>query len=211
MSPAASAAATTTTTDPTRAGSEGTLLKTSIAAVLAASAFAMPVAHAEFSLQADVGASQFSRSLCESSQPCDRRSEFERLLAGYHFDNGVGIEIGRIDYGTVRVDASNWMWGVLKSRALTAGVSYRQPVWRRLGVVARGGVSWQRAELMNPAYGRYSRTTAQPYAGLGLTVAVKPYWGVELGADVSRAEHFDIDAPDKRTLSAWYFGTRINF
>lgn len=186
-------------------------MKTSIAAVLAASAFAMSTAHAEFSLQADVGASQFSKSLCQSSQPCDRHGEFERLLAGYHFDNGVGIEIGRIDYGTVRVEASNWMWGILKSRALTAGASYRQPVWRGLGVVARGGVSWQKAELMHPAYGRFSRTTAQPYAGLGLTVAVRPYWGVEIGADVSRAEHFDLDVPDKRTLSAWYFGTRISF
>lgn len=186
-------------------------MKTSIAAVLAASAVAMPAAHAEFSVQADVGASQFSKSLCQSADPCDRRGDFDRLLAGYHFDNGLGIEIGRVDYGTVRVDASNWMWGVLKSRALTAGLSYRQPVWRKLGVVARGGLSRQKAELMNPAYGRFSRTTSQPYAGVGLTVAVKPYWGVEIGADVSRAEHFDLDVNNKRTLSAWYFGTRFSF
>jgi hypothetical protein len=186
-------------------------LKTSIAAALAVSAFAMPAAHAEISVQFDVGASQFSKSLCSGSDPCDRRGEFGRLLAGYHFDNGLGIEIGRVDYGTVRVAADNWMWGVLKSRALTAGLSYRRPVWRTLGVVARGGVSWQKAELMNPAYGRFSRTSAQPYAGLGLTVAVRPYWGVELGADLSRARHFDLYVDDKRTLSAWYFGTRFSF
>ncbi|WP_431047640.1 outer membrane beta-barrel protein [Roseateles sp. L2-2] len=186
-------------------------MKTSIAAVLAASAFAVPAAHAEFSLQADVGGSKFSKSLCQGADPCDRRGGFDRLLAGYHFDNGLGIEIGRVDYGTVYVASDNWMWGVLKSTAVTAGVSYRRPVWRTLGVVARGGVSWQKAELMNPVFGPFSRTSAQPYAGLGLTVAIKPYWGVELGADVSRARQFDLYVDDKRTLSAWYFGTRVNF
>lgn len=187
-------------------------MKTSTVAVLAASALAIPAAHAEFSVQFDVGGSRYAKSLCEGTVGvCDRRGDFQRWLAGYQFDNGLGVELAHVDYGSVFVDSSNQMWGSLKSRALTAGLSYRQPLWRGLGVVARGGVAWQKATLEHPLFGESSRTTSQPYLGVGVTLALKPYWQLELGADVSRARHFSLFDDKARNLSAWHVGSRFSF
>jgi hypothetical protein len=184
-------------------------MKTSIAAALAAFAFAVPSAHAEFSVQADIGASRFSKDFCDNFQACDRGGAFERLMAGYHFDNGLALELGYVDYGSVYADSNVLLWGSLKSRAITAGVSYRRAVWRGLGVVVRGGMARQRVELEHPLYGASSRTRSQPYLGAGLTLALKPYWQMELGADVTRGDH--MYAYKERTLSAWYLGTRFSF
>lgn len=186
-------------------------MKTSIAAVLAASAFAMPAAHAQFSVQYDVGASLFAKSLCGSESACDRRGELERLRAAYEFKNGFGLELAHVSYGSVFVGIDNTMWGTLKSSALNFGVSYRQPVWQGLDIVARGGLARHKAELAHPFYGDSSRTNSQPYAGIAVSVNPMPHWHFELGAEMTRARHFTEYKKDERALSAWYFGTRFSF
>ena len=186
-------------------------MKTSIAAVLAASACAMPAAHAQFSIQYDVGASLFATSLCDGASRCDRRGQLERLRVGYEFKNGLGLELAHVTYGSVYVGVDNTMWGTLKSSALNVGVSYRQPVWQGLDVVARGGLARHKAELTNPVYGDWSRTSSQPYAGVAVSVNPMPHWHLELGAELTRARHFDEFKKDERALSAWYFGTRVSF
>lgn len=147
---------------------------------------------------------------CTGVASCDNNGTAFKLTGGYAFANGISVEMGYIDFGKASANDS----GVsvkLQPRAITLAAAYKQGFTSAFYGTARLGVASMKASVSGTVSSvgsaSDSKTTAQPYFGLGLGYSVTPTTHIELAGDFTRAEY----AGEKASVRALTIGVRHDF
>ena len=166
----------------------GSLMRGLLAAALSAGAGAGHAA--DFSLGVGAGIDR-GRGECVDAFACDRSSQHWKLFAGYRLGEAVELQAVWFDAGRFKGGDTTTAGTAFGGRfevagfALTAG--YRWPLSPSWSVVARGGAASVRArfDYVEPAFGTASKTTLQPFGGIGVAYAVTPALRVGLDYDLT--------------------------
>ena len=155
-------------------------------AAVASTAAAGPLAAADFSIGASVGADR-GRVDCVASFPCDRSGTHWKLSAGYRLNETVDVQAVYFDAGRFKggdtTPLGTEFGGKFKVNGFGLTGGYRWALAPSWSLVARVGFAavgtrfdYARADLDSAR-----KTTLQPLAGLGLAYAITP--SVRLGLD----------------------------
>lgn len=136
------------------------------------------------------GGSSHAGLECAGSTSCDKTDTGFKLVGGYHFGNGLSLEVGYLDFGKF-VWRAGTETDTTKSKAFLVGGAYALPFNTDWGMNVRLGLAQVKTsgEAIDGAF-RFtaSDSKAKPYAGLGLTYAVSKSVKVELGIDATQGE-----------------------
>ena len=146
---------------------------------------------------------------CTGATSCDATGTALKIVAGQSIVQGLSMEIGYLDFGTVK--ASNSLVSAeIKSSALTLGVAYKLPFTPDLAGNLRLGLASMKAKATGTSFlgnSSASETNSKLYYGLGLSYAFSNAVAAEIGADFSKAE-LQGDKADVRAVTA---GLRFTF
>ena len=167
-------------------------LRTGVRGLFAAAALigAGTAAAADFSIGVGAGADR-GRGACVASFPCDRSSAHWKLFAGYQLSETVDVQAVFFDAGrfkggdtTPLGTAFGGKFGV-SGFGLTGGYRWAlAPSWSLGGRAGLAAVR-TRFDYANTAFGSASKTTLQPFVGLGLAVAITPTLRLSLDCDAT--------------------------
>lgn len=144
-----------------------------------------------------------------SSWSCDESDTAFKLVGGYTFAEGLGLELGFLDFGRNKLSGFGAAASVQVS-ALTVGVALKGNFTPDFAAHMRLGVASVKAEgKATSGFYNYSasETKAQPYFGFGLSYAFSKALAIEAGADFSKAE-LEGGTTDVR---AFTIGLRVSF
>lgn len=178
-----------------------------LAALLAATAtHADQQAHAYVGVAA--GLSHMSVD-CSGSTSCDKTDTGGKLVAGYRFANGFGLEAGYINFGKARgADATSS--AELKPTALMLGGAFALPLGNEWGMNFRLGAARVKTKVeasFGTARATESQTRTKAYAGVGLTYAISSAVNLELAVDSTQGQLND----EKGTLQLVSVGATFAF
>jgi OOP family OmpA-OmpF porin len=159
-----------------------------LAALLATSAaHAHQQAHAYLGFAA--GLSRLSVD-CAGTTTCDNTGSGGKLVGGYNFGNGFGLEAGYVSFGKARATIST-VSGTIKPTAFTVGGVFALPLSELWGLNFRLGaarVETKGTFSLNTLQAAESQTKTKPYAGVGVTYAHSPTIKLELALDTTQIE-----------------------
>lgn len=129
---------------------------------------------------------------CTGAASCDTSNAGGKLFGGFKFAPNLAAELSYFDYGKAKASGPGAASGEIKATGWGAGVTYVgefAPQW--LGV-ARLGVARNKADVSGTV-GSFtsadSKTSTQPYGGLGVGYAVSKNLSVDVALDVSRVKY----------------------
>ena len=158
-----------------------------VAALAAGAALADDAAHAYVGIAG--GVTHISVD-CTGATSCDKSDTGGKLVAGYSFSNGFGLEVGYINFGKVRASEGG-ISTTIKPAALTVGGVFALPLSNEWGMNVRLGVGRVKTKYeawLGTARATGSDTKTKFHGGLGLTYAVSPSVKLELGLDTTKGE-----------------------
>lgn len=181
-------------------------------AIVLAAMLAATAAHADQQPHAyvNVAAGMSHLSIdCTGSTSCDKRDTGGKLVAGYQFGGGLGLEAGYMSFGKGGgADATSS--ATLKPTAITLGGIFALPLGNEWGMNIRLGA----ARVKTKAEGRIgsvrataSETKTKAYAGVGVTYAISQAVKLELAVDSTQGQF----AGEKGTLQLLTIGARFAF
>lgn len=146
---------------------------------------------------------------CTGLSSCKTNSSATKLIGGYRFANGLGLEGGYVNFG--KFSASDvGLAERLKASALTFGGIYTADFGHGWGLNLRLGMAQVRTKY-NGVFGNStvdaSASTTKLYSGLGLQYAVTPSVKLELALDATKAS-FDDASGNLRLVT---FGATFGF
>lgn len=159
-----------------------------IAAALAASA-----AHADQPAHAYVGLAAGTTHMsidCTGATSCDKTDTGGKLVGGYNFGNGFGLEAGYVSFGKGR-GADAISTATIKPTAITLGGVFALPLDNEWGMNFRLGAARVKTKVdatFGTARATESQTRTKAYAGIGLTYAVSQAVKLELAIDSTQGQ-----------------------
>jgi len=169
-----------------------------------------------------VGASHVNLD-CPANVSCPGNDVGFKLYGGAAFSPMVSGEIGYIDFGSGKLDASAngaTLRGSFASQALTISAVLRAPIAPRLLAVGRLGLASMNSEVkasgaisgLGTFSGSAGHRSTQPYIGFGLEYAFSNGFRGVAGLDLSRAE-FSADTGETTTgaVRLLSFGGQFDF
>lgn len=185
-----------------------------LAALLAAGvAQADEAAHAYVSIAG--GVTQISAD-CSGITSCDKSDTGGKVVAGYSFGNGFGLEAGYVSFGklratdgTLRATVGN-ISTAIKPAALTVGGVFTLPLDGEWGMNFRLGVGRVKTKFdstVGTDRVTGSDTKTKFYGGLAVTYALSPSVKLELGLDTTHGELYG----NKGSLRLVSLGARFAF
>lgn len=162
-------------------------LTTAIAALLAGTAHAGQPAHAYVGIAA--GTSHINVD-CTGATTCDKGNTGGKVIGGYDFGNGFGLEATYISFGKAKAaDATSS--ATLKPSAFMVGGVYALPLSSDWGMNVRLGIAQVKTKgegRSGTLAGSISETKSKVYAGLGITYAVSSSVKLELAVDSTQGQ-----------------------
>lgn len=178
-----------------------------LAALLAAGvAQADEAAHAYVSVAG--GVTQISAD-CSGITSCDKSDTGGKVVAGYSFGNGFGLEAGYVSFGKLRATVGN-ISTAIKPAALTVGGVFTLPLDGEWGMNFRLGVGRVKTKFdstVGTDRVTGSDTKTKFYGGLAVTYALSPSVKLELGLDTTHGELYG----NKGSLRLVSLGARFAF
>jgi len=178
-----------------------------LAALLAATA-----AHADQQAHAYVGVAAGKSHLsidCTGSTSCDKTDTGGKLVGGYNFGNGFGLEAGYVSFGQGS-GTDGTISATIKPTAITLGGVFALPLSNEWGMNLRLGAARVKTKVegvLGTARATESETTTKVYAGVGVTYAVSQTVKLELAVDSTQGQI----AGDKGTLRLVTVGATFAF
>lgn len=147
---------------------------------------------------------------CTGSTSCDKTDTGGKLVGGYNFGNGFGLEAGYVNFGKGSA-ADATLSATIKPAALTLGGVFALPLGNEWGMNFRLGVARVKTKV-DAALGALhgpteSETRTKPYAGIGLTYALSQAVKLELAVDSTQGQF----AGDKGSLRLITAGATFAF
>ena len=137
---------------------------------------------------------------CDSDSTCDKNRAAAKVYAGYVIGNDISIEASYYALGSEKVisTADNVRAiGGLRGAYWGVGVAYRHDLGDGWGAVGRGGLAISRGKFSASEGGisiAESRTSFQPYAGVGISYALTRQIKLETDFDFTRVGFQTTDA-----------------
>ena len=150
---------------------------------------------------------------CLSGFACDRSSTAWKVVGGVRLSDGIELQATWFDAGRFKgadtAPLGTEFGGDFKVDGLALTAGYRWPLSTQWSASARAGVAAVRARFVydNDAWGSTRKTTAQPYASVGIAYAVTPRVQVGLDFDMTRFKAYR-DRGSLRTLGV---AARVEF
>lgn len=144
-----------------------------------------------------------------ASWSCDESDTALKLVGGYTFADGLGLELGFLDFGKSKLSGFGVNASVQVS-ALTLGGAIKGNFTPNFAGHLRLGLASVKTEgKASNGFSNYSasETKAQPYFGFGLSYAFSNAMAIEAGADFSKAEL----EGDTNNVRAFTIGLRVSF
>ncbi|MFG6489026.1 outer membrane beta-barrel protein [Roseateles sp. BYS78W] len=156
----------------------------------------LPAQGEGFYATAAVGA---SRAKTDCAASCDTSDTGMKLLGGYQFNHGLGLEVGYISFGKFSAFANNTTYTV-KPTALLLNGALALPLNGDFGAKLRLGYAQVRSQ---DTAATVAKTESKPkvYYGLAATYAINKNFKVEVAADSTEADVVD-QKPTVRLYSA---------
>lgn len=146
---------------------------------------------------------------CSGISNCDSNASGAKLIGGYRFANGFGLEGGYVNLGKFTTSDTG-LAERLKASALTFGGIYTAELGSGWGVNVRLGLAQVKAKY-NGVFGNttvdISETATKVYGGLGLQYAVTPSVKLELALDTTKVS-LDTQSSNLRLVT---FGATFGF
>jgi hypothetical protein len=145
----------------------------------------------ELSLGVSAGADQ-GRVDCVASFPCDHRSSHVKLYAGYEVAPAIDVQLAFFDAGRFRggdtTPLGTAFGGTFKVSGIGVTAGYRWAITPGWSLAARAGLASVRTrfDYANPVWGSASKTTAQPWFGVGIAYAISPTLRLGVDYDMTR-------------------------
>lgn len=152
---------------------------------------ASPAVLAQAYVGLGIGSADIDAS-CTGATSCDTSSTGGKLFGGFKFMPNLAAELHYFNYGKAKASGPGAVSGEIKATGWGGGVAYGgefAPQW--LGVV-RLGVARNEADVSGTVGGftsADSKTSTQPYGGLGVGYAVSKNLSVDVALDVSRVKY----------------------
>ncbi len=140
---------------------------------------------------------------------CDDSGSSFKLAGGYYFADGVGLELGFVDFGKTKASGFGGTVEVAVS-AVTVGGAFKGNFTPDFAALLRLGIASVKTEgKFSSGFYNYSasETKAQPYFGLGLSYAFSKNLALEVGADFTKAEL----EGGSNNVRAYTVGLRVSF
>lgn len=146
---------------------------------------------------------------CSELSNCSTNSSGTKLIGGYRFANGLGLEGGYVNFGKFTASDPGQSER-LKASALTFGGIYTAEMGSGWGLNLRLGMAQVKTKY-NGVFGNStvdaSESATKLYSGLGLQYAVTPSVKLELALDATKAS-FDGATGNLRLVT---FGATFGF
>jgi OmpA-OmpF porin, OOP family len=146
---------------------------------------------------------------CTGATSCDKTDTGGKLVGGYSFGNGFGLEAGYISFGKGR-GADAISSAELKPTALMLGGAFALPLGSEWGFNFRLGAARVKTKVdatFGTARATESQTRTKAYAGVGLTYAISQAVTLELAVDSTQGQLND----EKGTLRLVSVGASFAF
>lgn len=147
---------------------------------------------------------------CTGATSCDTRSNGAKLFGGFKFAPNWGAELNYFNFGKAKTTGPGAVSGTMKATGWGAGVAYVgefAPQWLGVG---RLGVARTKSDLSGTV-GSFtaadSKSSTNPYIGLGVGYAVLPNLSVDLALDFSRVKY----ASEKANVRLLSVGVTFGF
>lgn len=147
---------------------------------------------------------------CTGTTSCDKTGTGGKLVGGYDFGNGFGLEAGYVSFGKGSGSDSNYSASI-KPTALMLGGVFALPLSNEWGMNFRLGAARVKSKvdgmlgaIRTPTE---SETRTKVYAGLGLTYALSQAVKLELAVDSTQGQI----AGEKGTLRLVTVGATFAF
>lgn len=184
--------------------------------LLAAVAFAaIGAAQAQsFYVQGNFGPASMNVD-CAGALTCDDKSSGFKLIGGYNVLPGIAAEVAIANYGKFNSSFDDgvdiWKYD-LKTSSIKVGASFSYALTDSIKTVARLGASVNKFKITETVSGMAgsasaSKTSTQPYFGLGISYDITKDVAVALDYDVTKFK-FDGESANAKLLSA---GVRYSF
>lgn len=175
-------------------------------AATATIAHAEEAAHAYFNV---AGGPTHLNIDCTGATNCNKNGTGGKVLVGYRFSNGLGLEGGYATFGRAR--GSNATIGAtVKPTAFLLGTLLSLPLSDEGAINVRLGAAQVKTVVnarVGTATGSASETKTKVYGGLGATYAISPSVKVELALDRTQSAF----ANEKASLSLISLGATYAF
>lgn len=181
-------------------------------AIALAVTLAAAAAHADQAANAYVGIAGGVTHIsvdCTGATVCDKTDTGGKIIGGYSFGNGFGLEATYISFGKA-IGADGLTSATLKPSAFMLGGVYALPLGSDWGMNLRLGIAQVKTKVdarQGTLTGSASETKTKPYAGVGLTYALSPAVKLELAVDSTQGQF----AGEKGTVRLVSFGATFAF
>lgn len=146
---------------------------------------------------------------CSGVASCSNNSSATKVIGGYRFANGFGLEGGFVNFGKYSA-ADVSVQEELKASAMTFGGIYTAELGSGWGVNIRLGMAQVKTKydgILGKSITYASESATKLYSGLGLQYAVTPSVKLELALDATKAS-FDGATGNLRLVT---FGATFGF
>jgi OOP family OmpA-OmpF porin len=151
---------------------------------------------------------------CSGTTSCDTTGNGYKLLLGYKFAPNLAAEAGYFNFGKASATVSPLTLDV-KADAFGGGVAFRQDFAPDWAFAARLGIASVRGKISGgvPGVGSVSGTksSVQPYFGLGLGYKLSKTVSVDLSYDASKAKYEVAGGSDSANSSVIGLGLTFDF